>query len=408
MSIKKNFSIYGLPEKVIFCKKCVMSNQRPSSVVEFKNIGGSKKGIEIDNNKICNACKYNEIKKNIDWKARESQLFQFLEKFRKNNGEYDCIVPSSGGKDSSFTAHTLKYKYGMNPLAVTWAPTMWTEIGLQNFNNLSRIGGIDSYLCTPNGKLHKFLTKEAFENLGHPFGPFIHGQKIIGPKIAAQLNINLVIYGENQAEYGNDIKDNEKDFMQNKFFSIKDNEKAEDIYIAGKKIKDLVKNSKFKLEDFSMYIPLREKVLKEKKISMIYLGFYEKWDPQECYYYAVEKTGFRPANERSEGTYSKYTEIDDKLVPIHFYTLFTKFGIGRATYDACQEIRNDKITRDEAIKLVNKFDGEFPKKYFKDFIEYIEISENDFHKKIDELRSPHLWELKDSVWKLKANCSIPQ
>jgi hypothetical protein len=260
-------------------------------------------------------------------------------------------------------------------------------------------------LCTPNGNLHKFLTKEAFINLGHPFGPFIHGQKIIGPKIAAQLDIKLVIYGENQAEYGNDIKDNETNLMQNKFFSIKDSEKVENITISGKTIDQLIEQSKFKLSDFSMYIPLKDSVLREKKISMIYLGFYEKWDPQECYYYAVEKTGFRPANERSEGTYSKYTEIDDKLVPIHFYTLFTKFGIGRATYDACQEIRNDKITREEAVKLVHKFDGEFPKNHIKDFLDYVEISEEQFKKKIDELRSPHLWELGNSSWKLKVNCS---
>ena len=293
----------------------------------------------------------------------------------------------------------------MNPLAVTWAPSMWTDVGLQNFNNLSRVGGIDSYLCTPNGNLHRFLTKEAFKNLGHPFGPFIHGQKVVGPKIASLMNIKLVVYGENQAEYGNDIKDNQSYTMNSDFFSIDDNSKIEDLNIAGSSIKELIKKSKFRLEDFASYIPLRKSVLKEKDISMIYLGFYERWDPQECFYYSVEKTGFRPANERSEGTYSKYTEIDDKMVPFHFYTLFIKFGIGRATYDACQEIRNQKINRDEAIKLVLKFDQEFPKRYFKEFLEYIDTSEGDFFKKIDELRSPHLWEHKNSNWILKSNCS---
>jgi len=405
MSFKKNFSLYGLPEKVVFCKNCVISNQRPSSVIEFRNIGDSKKGIEIKENQICSACTYNEIKKKIDWKKREEQFLNLLEKFRKKNDEYDCIVPSSGGKDSSFTAHILKNKYGMNPLAVTWAPNMWTDIGLKNFNNLSRVGGIDSYLYTPNGNLHRRLTKEAFLNLGHPFQPFFFGQKIIGPKIASQLNINLVVYGENQAEYGNDIKDNETYLMRSNFFSIKDNENIENLILGGRKIKDIIENSKFQLKDFASYIPLKESVINEKKISMVYLGFFERWDPQENYYYAVENTGFRPANERSEGTYSKYTEIDDKIVPIHFYAKRAKFGLGRATYDTCQEIRNNKITRDEAVKLVNKFDGEFPKKYLNDFLEYIEISEEEFHKKIDELRSPHLWEFKNSSWKLKFNCS---
>jgi len=401
MNKNKNYSIYGLPEEIKFCKNCIMSNQRPSSVIEFKNKGESKKGINIDKDLICDACKYHQIKKKINWQERENQLFEFLKKFRKNNGEYDCIVPSSGGKDSSFAAHTLKYKYGMNPLAITWAPSMWTDIGFQNFNNLSRIGGIDSYLCTPNGNLHSFLTKEAFLNLGHPFGPFIHGQKIVGPKIASQLNIKLVVYGENQAEYGNDIKENRSYNMNSDFFSIEDNASIEAINIAGSSIKELIKKSNFKIEDFASYIPLKKSLLKKKDISMIYLGFYEKWDPQECFYYAVEKTGFRPAKERSEGTYSKYTEIDDKIVPIHFYTTFIKFGIGRATYDAAQEIRNGKITREEGINLVKKFDGEFPKTYFKDFLDYIEISEDEFFQKIDDLRSPHLWKKNKDEWILK-------
>ena len=109
----------------------------------------------------------------------------------------------------------------MNPLAVTWAPNMWTEIGFQNFNNLSRIGGVDSILYTPNGKLHRHLTKLAFLNLGHPFQPFIHGQKIVGPLFASKFDIPLVIYGENSAEYGNEINENNFYEMSNDFIVLK-------------------------------------------------------------------------------------------------------------------------------------------------------------------------------------------
>ena len=398
----KNFSLYGLPEKVTFCKLCVISNQRPSSTVEFKNSDGkNKSGISIDDDGICDACSYNKKKSHIDWKKRENELFQFLEKYRKNNGEHDCIVPSSGGKDSSFTAHILKTKYNMNPLAVTWAPNMWTDEGFENFNNLSRVGGIDSILITPNGRLHKYLTKISFFNLGHPFQPFIHGQKIIGPKIAKKLNIPLVIYGENQAEYGNKLEDNLSHYMNNQFFSVEDDFNFKDIKFGGNTIESIIDEKKFNFKDFSNYLPLRRKEVLESKIQMIFLGYFEKWDPQECFYYASENTGFRPAKERSDGTYSKYTEIDDKIVPIHFYTTFVKFGIGRASYDAAQEIRNNKITREEGINLVKQFDGEFPKTYFKDFLDYIEISEADFLKKIDELRSPHIWEKKTNEWVLK-------
>ena len=263
--VNKNFSLYGLPEKVVFCKKCVISNQRPSSVVEFKNKTGKNKiGINFDKKGICDACNYNEQKKNIDWNKREELLFKILKKYRKDNGDYDCIVPSSGGKDSSFTAHILKNKYKMNPLAVTWAPNMWTNVGLQNFNNLSKVGGIDSFLYTPNGKLHRLLTKLAFLNLGHPFQPFIHGQKIIGPKIASKFNIPLIIYGENQAEYGNKIDENNDYFMKNDFFSIDDDEDFKNLSIAGTSIKKIIENYEFNINDFISYRPIKKRNKRKK------------------------------------------------------------------------------------------------------------------------------------------------
>jgi N-acetyl sugar amidotransferase len=401
--MEKNYSLYGLPEEAQYCKKCVVSNQRPNSTVEFKSSSKTKNGIYFDEAGICDACNYNTYKNEINWKKREEMLFEILKKYRKNNGEYDCIVPSSGGKDSSFTAHILKYKYKMNPLSVTWAPNMWTDVGWSNFQNLSKIGGIDNFLYTPNGKLHRYLTKQAFLKLGHPFQPFMHGQKVIGPKIASQMNISLVIYGENQAEYGNKMSDNQDYEMKNDFFSIENDFDLNSLKIAGMKIEEHIKNTDFDLKEFAPYFPIKNSEIKEKKIKMVYLGFFEKWDPQECYYYACKNTGFKAADSRSEGTYSKYTEIDDKIVPFHFFTTFIKFGIGRATHDASQEIRNNKINREEGISLVKRYDSEFPKRYFDDFLEYIDIDENDFWKTIDALRSPHLWFYDDEkkIWKLR-------
>ena len=107
---------YGLPEKVTFCKKCVISNQRPASTVEFKhNINSKKVTMNIDDDGICDACKTVEIKENINWDQREKELLELLDKYRKNDGSYDCLIPGSGGKDSAYQSHVLKYKYGMNP-----------------------------------------------------------------------------------------------------------------------------------------------------------------------------------------------------------------------------------------------------------------------------------------------------
>ena len=402
--MKNNKPLFGLPKEVKFCKKCVISNQRPNSTVEMKNNNKVKSTIQFDENGICSACNFNKTKtKEIDWKYREEKLFELLEPYRSKTGEYDVLVPSSGGKDSSFTAHLLKYKYGMNPLTITWAPNIFTRAGWNNFNNLSRVGGIDNLLYTPNGILHSYLTKIAFTNIGHPFQPFIHGQKIIGPKIASKFGIKLVMYGENQAEYGNPIDQNIDPFMDLSFFSINDPLK---IMFGGISIKKILTSTNFKLSDFGSYIPLKSEEILEKEIKVSFLGYFEKWDPQECYYYSVDNTGFEPAYERSIGTYSRYTEIDDKIVPFHFYTTFIKFGIGRATYDASQEIRNGKITREEGVKLVKKFDGEFPDRYFKEFIDYIDTSEDGFFKTINNFRSPHIWK-KDSnnTWKLRHNVS---
>ncbi len=172
---------YGLPPRVRFCTRCVISNQRPGSVVEFQNRPGQKKPtIHFDDEGVCSACRYAERKQRIDWRERERRLIDLCNRHRTRTGAYDCIVPGSGGKDSSFTAHILKYKYGMNPLTVTWAPHLYTDPGWRNFQ--SWIGsGLDNILVSPNAKFHRLLTRLAFLNLVHPFQPFIIGQKLVAP-----------------------------------------------------------------------------------------------------------------------------------------------------------------------------------------------------------------------------------
>ena len=173
-----------------------------------------------------------------------------------------------------------------------------------------------------------------------------------------KFNIPLIFYGGNQAEYGNNIDDNENPKMDEKFFSKTNND---NLILGGVPLKEIINKYNFKLNDFEPYLPLDLSEIKKKKIEQRYLGYYVKWDPQECYYYASQNTGFRPNTERTEGSYSKYSSIDDKIDPFHYYLTFIKFGIGRATYDSCQEVRNEKITREEGISLVKKYDSEFPR-----------------------------------------------
>ena len=399
----ENEAYFGLPPKVEFCKNCVISNQRPNSTVEFSSDKSDKKSTIAFADGLCSACAFAfEKDGQIDWNARDERLVDLLASFKRNDGRYDVIVPGSGGKDSAYTAHVLKYKYGMNPLTVTWAPHLYTDIGWRNFSNWVHVGGLDNILYTPNGKLHRLLTRMAFLNLLHPFQPFIIGQRIIGPAMAARYGVELVMYGENQAEYGNNVDDNTRPTMDPAFFSAGE---AIDMKFGGKVMRDIIAQYGFTLGDFAPYIPPTREALEKAGVEVHYLGYYLKWDPQECYYYAVENTGFQANPERTEGTYSKYSSIDDRIDPFHYYTTLVKFGLGRASYDAAQEIRNGKITREEGVNLVKKFDQEFPAKYFREFLDYINVTESEFHETVDRYRSPHLWHKVDGVWKLRHEIS---
>ena len=190
-------ALYGLPEKVIYCRKCVISNQRPNSAEEFKHTKGIKKAtINFNEDGICDACVFAERKRlHIDWEERDRQLRDLCDKHRKHDGSYDCIVPGSGGKDSFYASHILKNKYGMHPLTVTWAPHIYTEWGWKNFQSWIHAGH-DNYLMTPNARVHRLLTRLSTELLFHPFQAFMFGQKGFAPKMAQLFNIPLVFYGE--------------------------------------------------------------------------------------------------------------------------------------------------------------------------------------------------------------------
>lgn len=393
---------YGLPQKVTFCKKCVMSNQMPSAVIELKHKKNDKKPtLNFDENGVCHACLYAEEKKHIDWTEREKQFKELLDEHRRNDGYYDVLVPSSGGKDSSMTAHMLKYKYNMNPLTVTWAPHIYTDIGWLNFQNLIH-AGFDNILITPNGKVHKKLTQLAFKKLVHPFQPFVIGQKNVAPRVALEKNIKLIMYGENPAEYNSNVANNNSPIMKPEYFAVGESEKN-NISLSGLSINELA-DYNIPQSELVPYMPLDISKIIENNIQTHYMSYYVNWNPQMNYYYASENVGFKCNTERTEGTYSKYSSIDDKTDGMHYFTTYVKFGIGRATYDAAQEIRNGHILREEGVALVKKYDGEFPKRYFKEFLEYININEEEFWEIINSARSPHLWKIKNDEWKLKHTC----
>lgn len=385
-----------LPKEVKFCRKCVVSNQRPR--------------IIFDEEGTCSACRYADLKHDvIDWHKREQALLELLDRYRSKDGSYDCIVPGSGGKDSSFVAHQLKFKYGMHPLTVTWAPFMYTDVGWQNYINFKN-HGFDNILCTPNGRLHRKLARLAFELLGDAWEPFAYGQKAYAFHIAVKFRVPLIFYGESgEIEYGGSIKNIDRpteEVSDWKEFYYKGSGIDELIQCgldAGYLTPDEVENN-----PMIFYRPPKIEELKEVNPEMHWFSFYKKWVPQENYYYAVEHTGFQAnLDGRSEGTYSKYASLDDKTDGFHFYLAYIKFGIGRTTSDTAHEIRDRHLTREEGIALVHRYDGEFPKKYFKEFLDYMDITEGEFWEVVDYYRSisAHLWKKNNGAWRLKRRVS---
>ena len=173
--------IYDLPKEVKFCKKCVISNQRPR--IKFSKDG------------ICGPCEYFEYKKKINWDEREKELIDLCDKYRKHDGSFDCVVPSSGGKDSAWVAHELKVKYNMHPLTVTWSPLKYTDIGFENLQNFNH-AGFDIIMGIAKGNVSRRLARDSMIEMGDPFQPFIYEQYLFPMSIAAKFNIELVL-GEN-------------------------------------------------------------------------------------------------------------------------------------------------------------------------------------------------------------------
>ena len=408
---------YGLPSAVKYCKRCVISNQRPNSAVEYNHTFLSeKKTINFDKNGVCDACNFaNSKHTSINWDDRERMLIELCDRHRKSDGSYDCIVPGSGGKDSFYASHLLKTKYGMNPLTVTWAPHIYTDWGWRNFQSWIH-SGFDNLLMTPNGKVHRLLTRLATELLFHPFQPFMFGQKSLAPKMALLHNIPLVFYGENEAEYGNPISDTKSALRDWNYFA---HGNQDEIYLGGMSIGELKSNFGLTHNDLLPYLPANPDQLLSKKVEVHYLGYYLKWHPQSCYYYSVQHGGFQAAPERTPGTYSKYNSIDDRIDDLHYFTTGIKFGIGRASYDAAQEIRSGDITRAEGIALVKKYDHEFPERFIEELFNYLTINLSEFpiaslefenpimdrkyfNLLTDNFRSPHIWLKQSDTWQLRS------
>lgn len=343
---------------------------------------------------VCAPCLYSEYKETIvDWDKREKELAALCEKHRREDGAWDVVVPGSGGKDSAYVAYMLKKKYGMHPLTVTWAPTIYTDIGRQNLENFIR-SGYDNLLGSPDGEIHRKLCKITFIEFGDNFLPFAYGQLNFPTQIAVRYKISLVFFGEDgDVEYGG-------------AFERYNNPQLDLEYSVRTKFTSLPpehwKSFGINMENLKRYSSPPLKELKSVGVEAHYFSYYDNWLPEKHYEIASKYTGYRPNPDgRTEGTYTNFASLDDKTDGFHYYMAFIKFGIGRATADAAHQIRDGIITRDEGVDLVHQYDSEFPTKYLKEFLDYMEMDIDELNKTIDKFRRPIIWKKENNRWRLR-------
>lgn len=360
-----NLDTQARPATIRMCARCVMTNQRPR--------------ILFDEDGICSACRYAERKRSsIDWTERRKQLEAAL-LFHDR-----VVVPASGGKDSSFVAWTLR-NLKVTPLLARWAPHITTEIGERNWQALLH-SGFDGITAQPNGLLHRKLSRLALEYYGDPFLPFIYGQLAWPMHVAVQNKIRLVFFGENgEAEYGGDQNANDKRCWEQTDW--------ERVYMKGGSCDKLANIgitlgaiTRQEWTHASKFYKTPPDIL-ETDTQFHWLGYYLPWHPQGNYYHAAEQTGFEANEDRSEGTYSRYASIDDKLDGLHYWFGYLKFGIGRCTSDAAHEIRDGELTRDEALALVEKYDAERPVRHLHECLDYLGMTEEQFEKVENRFRT---------------------
>lgn len=388
-TIDKQFD--ELPKEVEFCSNCVVSNQRPRTY--------------LNENGVCSACEWAYEKDHIiDWDSRQKELQELCDRFRSKDGSFDVVVPGSGGKDSGFVAHQLKHRYGMHPLCVTWAPFEWTDIGWKNLKNFVA-SGFNNVIGQPDGDLHRKLSRLTFELIGDAWQPFTYGQKAWAFHMAEKFGIKLIMYGENgELEYGGSTK--------YKHMPKEGPEEWEYQYFRGASVDDIVKRGiekgilkKEEINERTMqwYKAPPPEAIQDLGLEMHWYSYYEKWTPQENFYYCVKHTGFNLNDEgRTESTYTKYASLDDKADGFHFYLGYMKFGLGRVSRDAQQDIRRNHITREEGVSLVRRYEHEFPQKHFPWFLDYLGITEEFFWEVMDFYRGKsNVWEKEYGMWKLK-------
>jgi len=356
----------------------------------------SRPRIVFNSDGVCNACINGEEKIQINWDDRKKKFLELIKKIKKlknTNQMYDCVVPWSGGKDSSAIAYKLKFEFGLNPLLVTFSPLIINEVGAYNREILLE-KGFDSIFVRPNQNVARKLAKRFFIERGNPKVAWDAGINSAPVRVALNYKIPTVFYAEHgESEYGGLVLD-EKSKIKRDLSEIVEHLVGD--YPQNWASKDI--SSK----DLSAYIYPDEDDFKNFKVDPYYFSYFFKWSMLENYEFIKKNLPkFKKSQKRTDGTFTDFDSLDDKIDNLYYYMQFIKFGFGRATRDACRMIQNNQMNREEAIELARKYDNEFPQTNFEEVLNYLDINRNQFDEIVNKHRNHEIWEIKNNQWKLK-------
>ncbi|OGY90269.1 MAG: flagellin modification protein, PseA [Candidatus Komeilibacteria bacterium RIFCSPLOWO2_01_FULL_52_15] len=347
----------------------------------------TKPDLFFDEEGVCDACQSAERKEEIDWTSRKKEFEAVLEKYRsKDKTNYDCIIPVSGGKDSTYQTYVVKKIYGLNPLCVCFEPTHQTSLGKKNIDNLGRLG-VDVIFFKKNPEVYKKMVIEGLRRVGDNEWPNHVGIFTVPINVSVRYGIPLVIWGENsQLEYGGPKAAADREVLDRRWLE-------EFGGLLGNRVEDMLNVEGITREDLLPYTYPSQQELDRVGVRGIFLGYYFKWDAR-AQLEIIKKHGFSVKEDGPvEGTYTNYENLDEATVSVHDYLKFVKYGFGRATDHACIDIRNKRISRKEGLRLVRQYDGVYPKYGVTNLIDYSGLSKTEIDSIFDQFTNKQIFKV---------------
>lgn len=361
-----------------YCSNCCLPDTKP--------------GVTLDEKGWCNGCRASVIKNNVDWDERWAQLEEIAEEIKsKNHPFYDCIVPVSGGKDGWYQAYIMSEKLGLKVLCVTVAPHLPTKEGIHNLSTMIEDLNVDHIKISLKNSTIKSLRRKAFLEIGEPNWAE-HSCMFAGVTQAAILyDVPLIVWGEDISfEFGGIQTKESKP-------SAIDINKGD--LLKGRKVSDF-KGKDVSDKDIFFYEYPEYEILHNAGIQSIYLGHFIKWDGRKHYNF-VKDRGFKGRELGPlSGNYIDYDNIDEKLCEINIWLKYIKFGFWRPTDQTCYDIWNDRLSREEAVKIVNELQDQFPEEYYKDFLRFHNLTEDEYWSTVEKFRNDNVWKKVDGKFEL--------